>query len=188
MDLPVIQTPRLTLRPFSDADLEAFAALNADIRVMEFMLSELSRAQSDAFAARIRAHFAQHGYGLWAVATPDSRFAGFIGLQWSNFDAHFTPALEVGFRLAPQEWNKGYATEGGLAVLDWVFANTDVPEICSWTARINLRAQRVITKLGLTRDVAGDFDHPRVPEGNPLRPHVLYRISRDSRRHAAKNA
>jgi ribosomal-protein-alanine N-acetyltransferase len=178
MDGPVIGTPRLRLRPFTDADLEPFAAINADPRVMEFMVRTITRAESDAFAMGIRAHFAQHGYGLWAVETPDAPFGGFIGLQWSKFEAHFTPALEVGFRLAPQHWNKGYATEGGRAVLDWVFANTDTPEICSWTARINVRAQRVITKLGLTRNAADDFDHPRVPEGNPLRPHVLFRLQR----------
>jgi RimJ/RimL family protein N-acetyltransferase len=176
---PTIKTARLLLRPFTSADFEPFAAMNADSRVMEFMAGTLTREQSDAFAARIRTHFDEHGYGLWAVQTSDAPFAGFIGLQWYNFDAHFTPALEVGFRLLPQHWNKGYATEGGKAAVSWAFANTDQHEVCSWTAVINARSQRVISKIGLPRDLRGDFEHPRVPAGNPLRPHVLFRVSRE---------
>jgi RimJ/RimL family protein N-acetyltransferase len=176
---PRIQTARLQLRPFTEADKEPFAAMNADPRVMEFMAGTLTREHSDAFVARIQAHFDQHGYGLWAVETADAPFAGFIGLQWHNFEAHFTPALEVGFRLMPQHWNKGYATEGGKAAVEWAFANTDQREVCSWTAAVNLRSQRVIGKIGLKRDLSGDFDHPRVPVGNPLRPHVLFRVLRE---------
>jgi RimJ/RimL family protein N-acetyltransferase len=177
--MSVIQTARLKLRPFSEADFEPFAAINADPRVMEFFVAPLTREQSDKFANVICGHFARHGYGPWAVETPDSKFAGYIGLYWGNFEAPFMPALELGFRLGAQHWNKGYATEGGSAAVEWAFANTDLPEIFSWTAVLNRRSQRVIQKIGLLRDPANDFDHPRVPEGNPLRPHVLFRVTRE---------
>ena len=175
--MPTIRTGRLTLRPWQDSDLEPFAALNADPRVMEFMLAPLSAEQSNAFATRIRTHFTQRGYGLWAVETRDAPFIGFIGLQWANFEASFTPALEIGFRLAAEHWGQGYATEGGVAALAWLFANTDEAAVHSWTAVINQRSRRVIAKLGLQRVAA--FEHPRVPEGHALRPHVLFRMSRE---------
>jgi RimJ/RimL family protein N-acetyltransferase len=177
--MSTIQTPRLKLRPFTSDDFEPFAAINADPRVMEFFVAPLTREQSDKFANVICAQFAKHGYGLWAVETPGSKFAGYIGLCWGNFDAPFMPALEVGFRLAADQWGNGYATEGGIAAVDWAFTNTDVRAVCSWTAVINRRSERVMQKIGLLRDASNDFDHPRVPEGNPLRPHVFYRVTRE---------
>ena len=150
--------------------------MNRDARVMEFMPGVLTHEQSDAWVGRIRGHFDERGYGLWAVETPDAPFIGFIGLQWANFEADFTPQVEVGFRLSPEFWGKGLATEGGKAAVAWAFANTELPAIYSWTARLNLRSQSAIRKIGLMQ--IGEFDHPRVPEDNPLRPHLLFRIER----------
>jgi RimJ/RimL family protein N-acetyltransferase len=176
VEQPVIETERLILRPWRDSDLEPFTAMNRDPRVMEFMPKPLTREESDGWVARIRAHFIEHGYGLWAVETSDAPFIGFIGLQWANFEADFTPQVEVGFRLIPERWGKGLATEGGKAAVAWAFANTDLPAIYSWTARLNLRSQSAIRKIGLTQ--IGEFDHPRVAEDHPLRPHLLFRIQR----------
>ncbi|MBK8207129.1 MAG: GNAT family N-acetyltransferase [Planctomycetes bacterium] len=176
---PTLRTERLLLRPWRAHDLSAFAALNADPRVMEFMPHPLTPGESDAFAARIAAHFDAHGYGLWAAELPgEAPFIGFIGLQWSTFDAHFTPALEVGFRLMHAHWGKGLAAEGGRAAVAWAFANTDITAIHSWTAVINLRSRRALEKIGLARVAGGDFDHPRLAQGHALRPHVLYRVGR----------
>jgi ribosomal-protein-alanine N-acetyltransferase len=177
-DQPSIRTERLLLRPWRETDLAPFAALNADPRVMEFMPALLTREQSDAMAGGIVDHFEANKYGRWAVEAEGAPFIGFIGLHWSNFDAHFTPALEIGFRLAADYWGKGYATEGGKAAVAWAFDHTDLPAIYSWTALINRRSDSAIRKIGLSVVAGAEFNHPRVAEGNPLRRHNLYRVAR----------
>lgn len=176
-----IETERLLLRDWSDADAEPYAALNADPRVMEFFLSPLSRAQSDAQMASIRAFLDGHGYGLYAIEEKASgRFVGFIGAQAVNFEAAFTPATEIGWRLARTAWGSGYATEGARAVAAHAFGPLGLMDLVSFTAEWNRPSRRVMEKLGMTHDPAEDFDHPRIPEGNKLRRHVLYRLSRQA--------
>jgi RimJ/RimL family protein N-acetyltransferase len=139
----------------------------------------LSREESDPLAARIEAHFDQHGFGLWAVEVPDvAPFAGFVGLSVPRFEAHFTPCVEIGWRLAAEHWGKGYATEGARAVLAFGFETLQLGEIVSFTTTGNLPSRRVMEKIGMTHDPADDFDHPASPAGHPLRRHVLYRVAR----------
>jgi RimJ/RimL family protein N-acetyltransferase len=178
MSLPrELRTSRLLLRWWRPDDREAFARLNADPLVVEFLPKALTRDESDTIADRIEAHFAQHGFGLWAVEIPGvALFAGFIGLSIPRFKFHFTPCIEIGWRLAAETWNCGYATEGALAALDFAFTHLKADEIVSFTVPNNLRSRRVMEKLGMTHDPAEDFDHPVLPEGHPLRRHVLYRI------------
>lgn len=174
-----VRTERLWLRPWRDEDVEPFAALNADPRVMEHFPAPLSREETEAAVARFRAHFAQHGWGLWAVEVPGvASFVGFVGLSTVTFSAHFTPAVEVGWRLAHAHWGRGYATEGARAALKVAFRTLHLPEVVSFTTVTNVRSRRVMEKLGLHRSPADDFDHPRLPEGHPLRRHVLYRLRR----------
>jgi RimJ/RimL family protein N-acetyltransferase len=169
----------LRLRRWFPADLAPFAALNADPRVSEYLPTVLSREESDAFVARAEAHFDQHGFGLWAVEICDvNPFAGFVGLSTPRFEAHFTPSVEVGWRFGAEHWGHGYATEGASAVLVFGFEVLRLEEIVSFTAPSNARSRRVMEKIGMTYDPADDFDHPFLPEGHPLRRHVLYRISR----------
>jgi RimJ/RimL family protein N-acetyltransferase len=186
MNLPrEIRTSRLCLRWWRPEDRELFARLNADPRVMEFMPKALSREESDARADRIEAHFAQHGFGLWAVEVPGiTPFAGFIGLSIPPFKAHFTPCIEVGWRLGAPYWNRGYATEGALGALEFGFTQLGADEILSWTVPSNVRSRRVMEKIGMTRSPGDDFDHPLLAEGHPLRRHVLYR----RRSHRVTNA
>jgi RimJ/RimL family protein N-acetyltransferase len=173
-----LRTDRLWLRAWRAADREPFAALNADPVVMEHFPSTLTREESDALADRIEARFELHGWGLWAVEVVETgEFAGYVGLTPQTFDVHFTPAVEVGWRLAHQYWGRGYAPEAGRAALHYGFDVIDLDEIVSFTTVANLRSQRVMQKLGMTRDPADDFDHPALPEGHPQRSHVLYRIS-----------
>ncbi|MFF5207697.1 GNAT family N-acetyltransferase [Streptosporangium sp. NPDC000396] len=176
-----METERLVMRRWREADREPFAALNADPEVMRHFPAPLTRQQSDAMVDRIESAFDEHGHGLWALEVRATReFIGFTGLAWQTFEARFTPALEVGWRLARAAWGHGYAGEAARAALDHGFGAAGQAEIVSMTAVTNLRSRRVMERLGLTRDPADDFDHPRVPEGSPLRPHVLYRISRDA--------
>jgi RimJ/RimL family protein N-acetyltransferase len=174
-----LRTERLRLRRWRAADRDPFAALNADPRVMEFFPAVLSRPESDALATNIEAHFERHGFGLWAVEVVGlAPFAGFVGLSIPHFEAHFTPCVEIGWRLAVEHWHRGYATEGARAALAFGFDDLQLGEIVSFTVPENLRSRRVMERIGLVRDPTGDFDHPALPEGHPLRRHVLYRISR----------
>jgi RimJ/RimL family protein N-acetyltransferase len=156
-----------------------FARLNADPRVMEHSPAVLSREESDAVADRIEAHFDKHGFGRWSVEIPDvAPFAGFVGLSIPQFEAHFTPCVEVGWRLAAEFWGRGYATEAARAVLAFGFETLKLDEIVSFTVPANVRSRRVMERIGMTHNPADDFDHPSLPEGHPLPRHVLYRIAR----------
>lgn len=173
------ETERLLLREWRDDDLAPFAALNADPEVMRWFVSPLSRDESDALVGRMRVAFAEHGYGLWAVEVKATgAFIGFTGLMWQTFPAPFTPALEVGWRLARDAWGHGYATEAARVALSVGFDEAGVDEIVSMTAVQNVRSQAVMERLGMTRDPADDFEHPHVPDGHPVKRHVLYRITR----------
>jgi RimJ/RimL family protein N-acetyltransferase len=173
----VIRTERLLLRQWRDDDLDPFAELNADPEVMRHFPRTLSRAESDTLAARQRTLIAERGWGLWAVEAPEG-FVGFVGLSEPRFEAHFTPAVEVGWRLARRGWRKGYATEAARAVVDFGFGELGLDEIVSFTFVGNERSRGVMERLGMTHDPAEDFEHPLLPAGDPLRHHVLYRLKR----------
>ncbi|MFP5282948.1 MAG: GNAT family N-acetyltransferase [Actinomycetes bacterium] len=176
----VLSTERLVLRGWRASDLAPFAALNADPLVMEHFPAPLTRDQSDALVERISAGLAAHGFGLWAVEERASgTFVGFVGLTRQTFPSPFTPAVEVGWRLARAVWGRGYATEGARAALAAGFTAYGLSEIVSMTATTNLASQAVMRRLGMHRDPAEDFDHPSVPEGSPLRRHVLFRLRRE---------
>ncbi|HUR51261.1 MAG TPA: GNAT family N-acetyltransferase [Mycobacteriales bacterium] len=166
-----LPTERLLLRRWRDADREPFAALNADPVVMEHFPAPLTREESDALVDRIEAHFQAHGYGLWAVEH-DGDFLGFTGLSWAQ-GMPMGPCLEVGWRLARHGWGHGYATEAARAALEVGLQHE--PSVVSFTAVSNERSWRVMERVGMRRE--GVFEHPRVPEGSPLRTHYLYRTA-----------
>jgi RimJ/RimL family protein N-acetyltransferase len=177
--VPELRTDRVLLRAWRPADREPFAAMNADPEVVEFLPGPLDRAASDALADRCEAHWAREGFGLWAVELPGvAPFVGFVGLLRAVFAAPFTPAVEVGWRLARDAWGHGYATEGGKAALRFGFEVVDLDEIVSFTTRRNVRSRRVMERLGMRCDPSGDFEHPNLDADSPLRPHVLYRLGR----------
>jgi len=175
----VLETPRLILRQWRDADLDAWAEMNADPRVMEFFPALYDRARAEGTAASMREEIERDGYGFWAVEIKATgAFAGMIGLNEITYDIPVHPKREVGWRLAFDAWGHGYATEGARAALQFAFGKLGWPEVVAFTAAINERSQRVMDRLGMTRDPAADFDHPRVEPSSPLRPHVLYRVKR----------
>ncbi|HXH58702.1 GNAT family N-acetyltransferase [Iamia sp.] len=176
-----LRTGRLRLRRWRDADLEPFAALNADPVVMEHFPAPLTREQSDAMVARIEETFGREEYGLWAVEVgATGAFAGFVGLWPATFNASFTPAVEIGYRLAREHWGEGYASEAARAALADGFERLGRAEIVSFTAVVNVPSQRVMEKLGMTHDPDDDFDHPALPPGHRLRRHALYSLARPS--------
>jgi RimJ/RimL family protein N-acetyltransferase len=179
MRVPRVRTERLLLRTWRRTDLAPFAALNRDPAVMEHFPSMRTRAESDALVRSFRRLWREDGHGPWAVERlEDGAFIGFVGLVTPRFEAHFTPAVEVGWRLAHSAWGHGYATEAGRAALAFGFERLQLDEIVSFTAPANARSRAVMERLGMTHDPADDFDHPRVPAGSPLRRHVLYRLRR----------
>jgi RimJ/RimL family protein N-acetyltransferase len=176
MAVPGLATSRLVLRDWQTPDRDPFVAMNADPRVMRYFLSTLTAQETDALMDRNRAHFDRYGFGLWAAAIQATgEFAGFIGLAVPTFEAHFTPCVEIGWRLAPRFWNQGLATEGAAAVLRFAFETLGLTEVVSFTSAMNLPSQRVMQKIGMLRDPVDDFDHPRMPAEHPLCRHVLYR-------------
>jgi len=179
--IPRLTTARLLLREWHDHDRGPFAELNADPAVAEFLGQPMDRAASDALVDRILAHWASDGHGVWAVErAEDGRFLGFVGLAAPSFETAFTPCVEVGWRLAAEAWGHGYATEAARAALTFGFEDLGLDEIVSFTTVANVRSRAVMERLGMTRDPADDFQHPRIAEGDPLRPHVLYRLGRDA--------
>ena len=177
--IPRLETKRLALREWRDDDREPFAVMNADPRVAEYLSRPLDRLDSDAFLDRIVARWASDGHGLWAVERrDDGTFIGFVGLAAPNFEAAFTPCVEVGWRLAPEAWGHGFATEAARAALGFGFERLELEEIVSFTVPANVRSRAVMERLGMTRDPADDFLHPNLPDGHPLRQHVLYRLRR----------
>jgi ribosomal-protein-alanine N-acetyltransferase len=176
-----LETDRLILRRWVAADRAPFARMNADPAVMEFMPACLSVEESDGLVNRIEAHFERHGFGLFAAdLKPGPSFIGFVGLAVPTFQAPFTPCVEIGWRLAREQWNRGLATEGALAVVRYAFTELGLSGLVSFTVPENLRSRRVMEKIGMTHDEHDDFDHPNLPEGHRFRRHVLYRLARTS--------
>jgi RimJ/RimL family protein N-acetyltransferase len=175
--ITTLRTSRIVLRAWRDDDLGPFATMNADPRVMEHFPNVLTRAESNAMAARIRTSMAANGFGFWAAEVPGiAEFVGFIGLSVPSFEAPFMPCVDIGWRIACEHWDKGIATEGAGAVLDAAFGQLGLLEVVSFTVTGNTRSRRVMERLGMRHDPREDFDHPGIPEGHPLRRHVLYRI------------
>lgn len=171
-----LQTGRLLLRQWRDEDLPAFAAMSADPAVMEFLSPLAAPGACGEWAARLRGHWREHGFGLWVVERPgEAGFVGVVGLGRIPYRAHFTPAVEAAWRLARPYWGRGYASEAARAALDYGFEALGLGEIVAVTVSANLRSRRVMERLGMTRDPNDDYGHPNVPDG-PLKRHVLYRL------------
>jgi len=175
---PQLTTERLVLRRWRERDLDPFAAINADPQVMEYMPSTLTRERSAALIERFERFFEQHGYGLWAVEIPgEAPFAGYVGINPVEIDVTFAPAVELGWRLGRAFWGRGIASEAAIAAIAFAFERLGLGELVAYTAVINARSRRLMERLGMTHDPAEDFHHPGIPAGDPLSPHVLYRLS-----------
>ena len=173
----MLETERLLLRRWQDSDREPFAAMNADPRVMEFLPGMLTREESDRLIDDIESHFDNRGFGLFATELKSDRtLIGFIGLHVASFQAHFTPCVEIGWRIAAPYWGKGLATEGSRDVIRFAFEWLRLESLVSFTVPENVASRRLMEKLGMTHDPAEDFDHPRLAPGHRLRRHVLYRL------------
>ena len=178
MPQSLLTTDRLILRRWQPGDREPFAALNADPEVMEHFPATMTRAESDALIEAIEARFDGLGFGFWALEIAGTgEFIGFTGLSVPRFQAHFTPAVEIGWRLSRPSWGHGYASEAARCALGVAFEELGLAEVVSFTSTSNVRSQAVMRRIGMTHDPADDFDHPLLGQGHPLRRHVLWRIT-----------
>ena len=178
----MLTTDRLVLRPFREVDHAPFYALNTHPAVVESLGSSPTRAESDAMIERFAEELDREGWGLWAVEEAGGApFVGMVGLHRVHPEVPCAPAVEVGWRLHPDHWGHGYATEAASASLRFGFDEAGLEEIVGFTTTLNTRSQAVMARLGMRRDPDGDFDHPSVPEGSPLRRHVLYRLTASAR-------
>ncbi len=174
---PQLRTERVVLRRWRAADVEPLSRINADPRVMEFFPRPLARHESAALIARFETGFVQRGYGLWALELPGrAKLAGFVGLAPVEPALPFAPADEVGWRLAPAHWGKGFATEAAGEAVRFAFEELGLGSLVSFTVAANERSRRVMERLGMTHSAGEDFDHPLLPAGDPLARHVLYRL------------
>jgi RimJ/RimL family protein N-acetyltransferase len=176
----IIETARLLLRPWTDRDRRPFAEMCDDPVFMEHLMPFASREASEAWIDRQMAHLAAHGYCFWAVEAQESGgFVGAVGLLRVGYEAHFTPAVEIGWRVPRAFWGLGYAPEAAMASIRFGFDTLCLSEIVANTTPANDKSRRVMSKLGMSHDARDDFDHPLVPEGHPLRRQVLYRLPRN---------
>ncbi len=170
----MIDTDRLILRKWNEDDIPHFAEINSDLKVMEYFPKTLSFEETVSFYNRIADEFKQYGFGLYAtVLKSTGEFIGYVGFHHFDFQAEFSPGIEIGWRLGHKHWNRGYATEAAKACLEYAGERQLFKHIYSFTATCNLRSERVMQKTGMTR--AGSFMHPALPDGHPLKEHVLYR-------------
>ena len=176
MPQTIITTERLKLRHWAEADIEPFIKMNKDPEVMRFFPAAQSDEETRQQLTRIKQHFADHGYGLYAAERSDTgAFIGYIGFAHPRFNSFFTPCVEIGWRLSKENWGLGFATEAARACIQHGFDILHFPEIYSFTATINLPSVNVMKRSGLT--YTGKFNHPSLPTGHPLEEHVLYRIA-----------
>jgi RimJ/RimL family protein N-acetyltransferase len=174
---PELRTERLVLRRWRPPDREALARINSDPVVMEFFPGLQSPQLTAEMIEHFERSFERDGFGLWAVEIPgELSLAGFVGLNRVGPPLPFSPAVEVAWRLTPRAWGRGIAKEAAEAALEFGFSRCGLAEIVAYTAAGNLRSRRLMERLGMSRDRAGDFGHPQIAEGHPLKRHVLYRL------------
>jgi RimJ/RimL family protein N-acetyltransferase len=176
---PTLQTARLVLREWRDDDVAPFSVMSTNPLVMQYLTKLPDESAIERWVDNVRAHFRLHGFGLWAIEIPGiAPFVGFAGLTVVPYEAHFTPAIEVAWRLSPEYWRKGLVTEAATAALNVGFRSLEFQEIVANAAINNSASIRVMERLGMNRNPDDDFDHPLKPQQDPLRRQVLFRIHR----------
>lgn len=179
MDIIQLKTDRLVLRQWKASDLSIFAELNASPTVMKYYPSTLNKKESNEMADKISKLISSRGWGFWAVERKDIKeFIGFVGLHEPSYDLPCTPCTEIGWRLSNKHWGKGYATEAAIKSLEFAFTHLDLPEVYSFTSVANTNSEAVMKRIGM-QNLHKNFEHPIIPEGNDLREHLLYRLSKN---------
>ena len=173
-----METQRIILRQWKDEDYPKFAALNADLSVMEFFPKPLIHQESDDMADKIRSLLEQRGWGFWALELKgNGEFIGFTGLHIPTAKLPFSPCVEVGWRFAKRYWGFGYASEAASEALRFAFNSLKLDEVVSFATLRNLRSQSVMRKIGMA-NINQNFLHPDIDSDSLLSEHVLFKINR----------
>ncbi|MCA0935990.1 GNAT family N-acetyltransferase [Vibrio alginolyticus] len=178
----ILETSRLILRQWKSADFQPYAELCADPHVMRYLLSTLSRQESEDQATKVQNLIAENGWGFWAVELKSTaQFIGFVGLHHQDENSGFpnAPFIEIGWRLLSEFWRQGYAPEAAEKALEFAFEVLDVPTVYAFTTLHNVPSQRVMQKIGMV-DTKQDFNHPKVENGHPLERHCLYKVTKET--------
>ncbi len=176
----IIETPRLILRTWRQEDAEPYFQINQDPKVIEHLKGPLTIEKVRSFITAANEQQENRGYTLWAAELKDTgELMGFIGLNYDEWKSHFTPSVEIAWRLGSHFWGKGYATEGARSALEYGFTKCNLKEIFSFTVPANTRSSHVMEKIGMRRDSRGDFAHPEIDPDHRLSHHILYRLTFD---------
>jgi RimJ/RimL family protein N-acetyltransferase len=176
-----LETDRLLMREWQEGDLKPFAEMGQDPDVMRYFPKQMSQEDAEQFITKSNLFLQHKGFTLWATTVKESgQFAGFVGLAEPSYQTHFTPCVEIGWRLSKKFWGQGFATEAARRVLKYAFEDLNLPEIVSFTTVLNTPSMKVMERIGMIRDTGGDFDHPKIPVDHPLCRHVLYRIKKQN--------
>ncbi|QMW23817.1 GNAT family N-acetyltransferase [Sandaracinobacteroides saxicola] len=168
-----IETERLVLRSWQDADLDDLVALNGDPEVMRFFGFTMSREASAIMRGRLQGWDDALGVTFWRVGLrEDDRFLGIAGLKPLTVPWPEPHDVEIGWRFARHAWGQGHASEAAAAALAVGLARW--PRVMAQTNFANRASWRVMERIGMTRAETLDFDHPNYAEGHPLRPHIVY--------------
>lgn len=171
------ETKRLILREWQEKDIDDFFFMNQDPKVMEYFPSLADRDKTAWLMGRFCEHHNCHGFSIYPVILKENnQFIGFCGLLSANFNSHFTPAVEIGWRFKSEYWGNGYAPEAANAMLEIGFTQFNLDEIVSFTSKNNLKSRRVMEKIGMSYNIKDEFNHPNLDDDSPLKCHVLYRI------------
>lgn len=170
---------RLGFRNWVEEDFPTMASISGNPEVMEFFPAVATELQTIDFLKRMQQMCIDKGYCYFAVdELESSRLIGFIGLCDQTYESSFTPAVDIGWRLSPEFWGKGYATEGAKRCLDYGFRVIGLDRIISTAPSVNVRSVHVMEKIGMK--LMGSFDHPRLAEHPHLNPCVWFRSEKDS--------
>lgn len=176
----ILETERLILRTWCDDDFDIMLSINQNPHVMEFFPELQGPEKTASLLHGMREQQEKRGYSWYAVVVKQiDTIIGAVGLNYTDFPCHFSPSVEIGWRLDSLYWGKGYATEAAKAVLKYAFETLNLPEIVSFTASANSRSIQVMKNIGLEHDNKDDFNHPYLEEDSPLKSHVLFRLSRE---------
>jgi len=173
-----IITDRLGLRNWEEKDSQLAHKMNADVRVMEFFPSNWSLEQTTAFILRMKIHYEKHNFCYFAVDRLDTNtFIGFIGLMHQTYETGFNPFIDIGWRLLPEAWGNGFATEGAKGCVKYAFTILNLPYVYAIAPKLNKKSQRVMQKIGMHEHIY--FKHPNIDENDPLCECVAHRIAQE---------
>ena len=179
MSVNHLETTRLILRPIHEKDLNSFAQMNSDLEVMRYFPAPLSQQETLQSIHLIQDKYKSDGFCFLACELKDSgEFIGFVGLNKPSFEAHFTPCVEIGWRIARPFWRQGYAFEGAQRMLNAAFEDLQLDEVVAFTVKDNWPSRHLMEKLGMTHNQEDDFQHPSLPPEHALSWHVLYRLNK----------